>query len=98
MQAKKSSQGQGRLPSFLEIFENNPILRPDSGNCWEIKTIFNAAAIYEGEKVHILYRAIWINENSLLRYASSLDGFHIRERLKKSQIWHDNVNIRLETI
>ena len=98
MQPKKSSQGQGRLPSVLEIFENNPILRPDSRNCWETKAIFKPAAIYEGVKVHILYRAIGITDNSLLRYASSLDGYCVHERLNESQILHNNVNIRLETI
>ena len=98
MQQKKSSQGQGRLPYVLEIFENNHILRPDARNCWETKTIFNAAAIYEGGKVHILYRAIGITDNSLLRYASSLGGFHIHERLNKPQIWQNNVKIRLETL
>ena len=98
MQPKKSRQGQGRLLPVLEIFENNPILRPDSRNCRQTKAIFNAAAIYESGKIHIRYRAIGITDKSLLRYASGFDGFHIYERLNKSQIWYSNVKIRLETL
>ena len=67
----------------LERFEGNPILRPDSKHRWETKAVFNPAAIYEGGKVHILYRAIGETDVSVLGYASSLDGLHIHERLDK---------------
>ena len=83
MQPKKRSQGQVTVPPVLERFQGNPILRPDSGNWWETKAVFNPAAIYEGNKVHILYRAIGETDHSLLGYASSPDGFHISERLDK---------------
>jgi len=67
----------------LERFEGNPILRPDSRHLWETKAAFNPAAIYDGGKVHILYRAIGETDVSVLGYASSLDGLHINERLDK---------------
>ena len=67
----------------LERFEGNPILRPDDKHRWETKAAFNPAAIYEGGKVHILYRAIGETDVSVLGYASSLDGLHINERLDK---------------
>ena len=67
----------------LERFEGNPILRPDRKHQWETKAAFNPAAIYEGGKVHILYRAIGETDVSVLGYASSLDGLHINERLDK---------------
>jgi predicted GH43/DUF377 family glycosyl hydrolase len=67
----------------LERFKNNPILKPDSKHHWETKAVFNPAAIYEGGKVHILYRAIGETDVSVLGYASSLDGPHIHERLDK---------------
>ncbi len=67
----------------LERFEDNPILRPDSKHRWETKAVFNPAAIYEGGKVHILYRAIGETDVSVLGYASSFDGLHIHERLDK---------------
>ena len=98
MQPKKRNQGQVRLPPVLARFDNNPILRPDPNHWWDTKAILNPAAIYEGGKVHILYRAIWDTDNSLLGYASSLDGYSIHERLNKSQILYSNVKIRLETL
>jgi predicted GH43/DUF377 family glycosyl hydrolase len=83
MQPKKRGHGQVRLPPMLERFPGNPILRPDSGNRWETKAVFNPAAIYEGGKVHILYRAIGETDNSVLGYASSFDGYNIDERSDK---------------
>jgi predicted GH43/DUF377 family glycosyl hydrolase len=67
----------------LERFEENPILKPDTKHPWETKAVFNPAAIYEGGKVHILYRALGETDVSTLGYASSLDGLHINERLDK---------------
>lgn len=68
---------------LLERFEDNPILRPNPDHWWETKAVLNPAAIYEGGKVHILYRAIGETDVSVLGYASSFDGFHIHERLDK---------------
>ena len=83
MATKKSNQGKGRLPPVLKRFEGNPILRPEPKHWWESKAVFNPAAIYEGGKVHILYRALGDTDTSVIGYASSLDGFHIDERLDK---------------
>ncbi len=69
--------------AVLERFKGNPILEPDPGHWWESKAAFNPAAVYEGGKVHILYRAIGDSDESVLGYASSTDGFHIDERLNK---------------
>jgi predicted GH43/DUF377 family glycosyl hydrolase len=65
----------------LERFADNPILRPNPRHQWETKAVFNPAALYEGGKVHILYRALGETDVSVLGYASSLDGLHIHERL-----------------
>jgi len=43
--------------------------------------VFNPAAVYLDKRVHILYRAIGEDGVSRLGYASSLDGYHIDERL-----------------
>ena len=67
----------------LERFDGNPILKPDARHQWETKAVFNPAAVYEGGKVHILYRALGETDVSTLGYASSLDGLHIHERLDK---------------
>jgi predicted GH43/DUF377 family glycosyl hydrolase len=59
----------------------NPLISPNSENSWEAFTTFNPAAIYEGGKVHILYRAQGFDYVSVVGYASSSDGVHIEERL-----------------
>lgn len=66
--------------SILAKHEGNPILSPQKGNNWESYQTFNPAAIYEGGKVHLLYRAIGSNGLSVVGYASSRDGMNIEER------------------
>lgn len=60
-----------------------PLLRPHSEHSWESKAVFNPAAIYEGKKVHLIYRAIGDRDVSVLGYASSSDGTQIDERLSE---------------
>jgi len=67
----------------LERFDGNPILEPQPKHWWESKAAFNPGAIYEQGKVHIVYRAIGDSDVSVLGYASSIDGFHVDERLDK---------------
>ncbi len=62
-------------------FEGNPIIKPFAEIEWENQGTFNPAAIYEGKKIHILYRAQAQDNTSTVGYASSTDGFHIEERL-----------------
>ena len=66
----------------MKRYKGNPILAPISENPWESIMVYNAAAIYEGGKVHILYRAQGSKTGiSRVGYASSSDGFNIDERL-----------------
>jgi len=67
----------------LERFHGNPILEPELKHWWESKATFNPGALYEAGKVHLVYRAIGDSDVSVLGYASSVDGFHIDERLDK---------------
>lgn len=68
----------------LNRFKGNPILAPKEENPWESVMVYNCAAIYEGGKVHILYRAQGSKGGvSRIGYASSKDGFHIDQRLDK---------------
>lgn len=62
-------------------FEGNPILKPAPELEWQSLGVFNPAAIYEGGKVHILYRAQGTDGTSVIGYASSTDGIHIDENL-----------------
>jgi len=57
----------------------NPIIAP-SYYSWETKATFNPAAVESNGKVHLLYRAIGDDDNSVLGYASSFDGVRISER------------------
>ncbi|HEX4104005.1 MAG TPA: hypothetical protein VHZ04_00815 [Candidatus Paceibacterota bacterium] len=66
---------------LLVRFEGNPIISPVPEHAWESQATFNPAAIYEGGKVHILYRAMGADNTSVVGYASSHDGVHIDERL-----------------
>ncbi len=65
----------------LRRFEGNPIIAPIAEHAWESAATFNPAAIYEGGKVHILYRAMSGDNTSVIGYASSPDGVDIAERL-----------------
>jgi predicted GH43/DUF377 family glycosyl hydrolase len=65
----------------MRRFEGNPILAPVVNHAWESRMVFNPAAVYLDKRVHILYRAIGEDGVSRLGYASSLDGYHIDERL-----------------
>ena len=64
----------------MKRFKNNPILSPLTSHAWESRMVFNAAALYAGGCVHILYRAMGNDGISRLGYASSSDGYHIDER------------------
>jgi predicted GH43/DUF377 family glycosyl hydrolase len=65
----------------LRRFEGNPIIMPISEHAWESEATFNPAAIYEGGKIHILYRAMSGDNTSVIGYASSPDGVDVTERL-----------------
>jgi beta-1,2-mannobiose phosphorylase / 1,2-beta-oligomannan phosphorylase len=65
----------------LARFSGNPILVPIKEHPWESKAVFNPAAIYEKNRVHILYRAMGEENTSVMGYAVSRDGLHVDERL-----------------
>ncbi len=66
---------------MMARFEGNPIISPIKEHNWESKYTFNAGAIYVGDKIHILYRAMGDDDTSVLGYASSEDGLHLETRL-----------------
>lgn len=83
MVRKNKKNAVKNIALVLERFKSNPILTPNPKNWWETKAVFNPAALYIGNKVHILYRAIGETDVSVLGYASTSDGLHIQERLDK---------------
>ena len=64
----------------MKRFSNNPIIEPIPGHYWQNREVFNPAALYAGDKVHILYRALGDDGVSRLGYASSSDGYSIDYR------------------
>lgn len=64
----------------MKRFQNNPILEPVPGHYWQNRLVFNAAALYAGQKVHLIYRAMGDDNVSRLGYASSSDGYSIDSR------------------
>ncbi len=65
----------------ISRYKFNPIIAPRPEFVWEAKATFNPAAIYEDEKVHIIYRAMSHDDVSVLGYATSYNGIQIDERL-----------------
>lgn len=67
----------------LKRVKHNPIIMPNAKNHWEAFNTFNPAAVYDGGKVHILYRAQGYDYVSVIGYATSKDGVRIDERYDK---------------
>lgn len=65
----------------LKRFIGNPIITPDQSHPWEAQAVFNPAAILLGGVIHLLYRAMSMDNTSTIGYASSKDGLNIIERL-----------------
>ena len=64
----------------LQRHFNNPIINPSPSNTWESKATFNPTAIAHDGKIHIVYRAVGDDDNSVLGYAISDDGVSITEQ------------------
>jgi predicted GH43/DUF377 family glycosyl hydrolase len=62
--------------------EKNPILKPLAENPFEAKAVFNPAAIDLQGRIHIIYRAMSLDDTSTMGYASTVDGLNIDERLR----------------
>jgi predicted GH43/DUF377 family glycosyl hydrolase len=64
----------------LSRHENNPILSPGKYD-FEHEAVMNPAAIHDGDRTHLFYRAIGNDGVSRIGYASSEDGTHFDDRL-----------------
>jgi predicted GH43/DUF377 family glycosyl hydrolase len=66
----------------LKRYDQNPILIPNKHNWWESEAVFNPAVLYDGNMVHVLYRAIGEYEQYISRigYAYSTDGFNFQRK------------------
>jgi predicted GH43/DUF377 family glycosyl hydrolase len=68
--------------AIFQRYSKNPILVPNKYNWWESKAVFNCSVSYDGNNVHMLYRAIGEYDYYISRigYASSNDGFQFNRR------------------
>jgi predicted GH43/DUF377 family glycosyl hydrolase len=67
-------------PFTLKRHPNNPLLKPGTYD-FEKEAVMNPAAINDGEKTHLFYRAIGSDGVSRIGYANSHDGVTIDEQL-----------------
>ena len=78
-QLKKRKEKLRKTFSFSRN-EKNPILNPGKYE-FEQQAVMNPAAIHDGEKTHLFYRAIGNDGVSRIGYASSEDGKSFDDRL-----------------
>ena len=65
----------------MKRYQQNPILEAIGTHAWESRLVFNAAAFATNGRVHLLYRAMGVDNVSRIGLASSSDGYQIDERL-----------------
>jgi len=65
---------------LLKKLRENPILKPIEEHDWESRATFNPAALYDQNKIHLVYRAIGDDDVSVLGHAESRDGIHFDYR------------------
>ncbi len=66
----------------LSRHSKNPIIKPHSKYLWKNEAIFNPTALYDEDKVHILYRAVGSDGISRIGYDCSEDGIHFKDSME----------------
>ena len=85
---KKTLTARKAEPVVLKKHSENPVITPKKEHEWESWQTFNPAAVYAGDNVHLLYRAIGSDGISRLGYALSSDGICIDERMSEPVFTH----------
>lgn len=75
---------------IIKRLEENPILKPASGNSWEAEAVFNGCPVRKEGKIYLLYRALSLPHYhtsartkmtiSDIGIAESVDGIHFKNR------------------
>ena len=80
--AKRSEKKYAKIKKSFSVTRNeqNPILKPGKYD-FEGEAVMNPAAIHDGEKTHLFYRAVGNDGVSRIGYASSEDGKNFDDRL-----------------
>lgn len=68
------------LTPRLKRYAGNPIMEPIKEHTWESQAVFNPAALNINNKVHIVYRAMSLDNTSTMGYAASDNGLDIVNR------------------
>jgi len=83
---------------IFERYKGNPILKPNPKSTWESYMVFNSAAIFLNDKIHLLYRARGRKGGvSRIGYASTTDGFNIDER-REEPVFEPELGNELECL
>lgn len=72
--------------AILKRSSENPILAPKLKNSWEAVATLNPAAVLIDGYVHLLYRAIGTNGQSVWGHAASPDGLHFARRAQPAYV------------
>jgi len=76
----KSIRPETKLKTFTRA-EHNPILSLKKDSKWEDRSVFNPAALFLDNKIHILYRAQNLENTSSIGYANTSNGIDLDFRL-----------------
>jgi len=76
-----SLSAEGVIAQTAKRFQGNPILAPIAAHPWEANHVLNPTAVEIDGATHILYRAVGLDNTSVMGYARSKDGLHIDSRL-----------------
>ncbi len=67
--------------TLVKRYAKNPIIEPVANHPWEEKATFNAGAIDIGGTIRILYRAMSLDNTSVIGYAETTNGRTVTKRL-----------------
>jgi predicted GH43/DUF377 family glycosyl hydrolase len=76
--------------NILKRYVGNPVIHPARNTYWESTATFNPTAFIHDGKIHVVYRAVGINDISTLGYARSKDGYNFLGRTFKPIFIHKN--------
>ena len=91
--SKKEEIKEDKPKKILKRFVGNPIIHPARNMYWESTATFNPTAFINDGKVHVIYRAVGVNDISTLGYAGSKDGYNFSERTFQPIFIHKNYSI-----
>jgi predicted GH43/DUF377 family glycosyl hydrolase len=90
---KKIEKIEEKPKKILKRFVGNPVIHPARDMYWESTATFNPTAFIHDGKIHVIYRAVGVNDMSTLGYVGSMDGYNFSERTFKPIFIHKNYSV-----